>query len=79
MLLKKTLLRLRAIAMEVKFFQQRKLKESKKGEKGKGVGMRKEEKVGRGENRVKKLQKFLHTKIVCEFLLISNIWVVIFI
>jgi len=41
------------------------------------VGMRKEEKVGRGENRVKKLKKFLHTKIVCEFLLISNIWVVI--
>ncbi len=40
---KKTLLRLRAIAMEVKFFQQRKLKESKKGEKGKGVNGRHEE------------------------------------
>jgi len=33
----------KAIAMEVKFFQQRKLKENKKGEKGKGVNGRYEE------------------------------------
>jgi hypothetical protein len=43
----KNSLGLRAIAMEVKFFQQRKLKENKKGEKENGVHGRHEERKER--------------------------------
>lgn len=41
--IKKKLLGFKAITMEVKFFQQRKLKKNKKGGKGKGVNGRHEE------------------------------------